>query len=475
MPPGILSVNRLLILTLLAAAYAAAQEVGARVVQINGDFEQGDPRVVLIGASGDNCDGHSVVPEGQLRIPLTGPCWKCDGENQSRVRLAVFARGRSIAYLTGDEICRRQPGAGIPIQLEPRTPVKVAMWAIKGLGSQARDQLANADWVLDQSRTGIALRPTFEVVEPSSFPKFDGANEDAICAQGAASQLFKRGAGAINVFFGASDSGKNFTCPSGNIIMISDMPELRILAHELGHALGLLGDTNDGVKKYVEGHTTNEPFFNCANTMWTNSHLVEDNFSLGQAFWIGVSSEPFAAKARPDGNLLECKTHPERCMQLAIPRRAIVDQPLCRPCRFGDALGIDEEQTQAQGADLRRRLIREPRHCTNLERDAALEKRFAQIFEHRAKLNPALPPLGSISAVRFRQRWSARAEVALLIEAAGNLLLQGSEVAKKRRELALKQLKEWRASGWTRGSTYLAECIRRLEAGEPPPPTCSGK
>jgi hypothetical protein len=426
-------------------------------VRITGLAPGAGHRIVLAGSQGQGCASHEIRSDEPKLIHLTGPCWQCPGAADSRIRVAVFARGHAVAYLTTKDICKRGPGAEVRLEMKPRVPVKVAVWAVRGFGTQARDEVVNADWTLDQGRAGVTLDADVESIAPDRFPPFDiNEDEEVTCAKAAASQLFRKG--AVNVYFGI---GPNFTCASGEAIFIFKGQKLGILAHEMGHALGLLHGS-DGERVYDQGHTNDRASFDCANAMWRDSDVVEDALSLGQAFWIGVSSEPFAAKGRGDPR--KCRSDPGSCIPWAIPRRAIAGQPRCQPCTFREAVQLNEEVTRQLEAVAPKRLLNVPRHCTEGERGEAVGRRFDAISAH-ALANPRLPRLGTPDRPEFVERWQKRLEVAVLFEAIGNL-------APADRQAGIDTLEDLKAKGWE-ANDYADEAIRRLKAGQPLRGSCS--
>ena len=264
----------------------------------------------------------------------------------------------------------------------------------------------------------------------------------------------------INVFFGI---GQNKTCPSGDVVFIEQGAELRILAHELSHALGLLFVQHDGDTPYPQGHTNDVPPFDCGNTMWVGSHIVKEGLSLGQAFWVGVSREPFTGKHRSD--LRACRSHPESCLRFSIQDDVqLVSR--CRPCSFETALNIDRSQTRSRAPDFRNLLRTAPRLCTNLQMEQELRDRFGLLATH-AKDEGNRFAKGSRGPKAFVDLWLPNAVVALTVEAAGES--NNPDL----RKAAIGALERAQSRGGTQGSPYLAAAIKRLKAGQSAPKTCT--
>lgn len=433
----------------------AQQPAPGITVRIQDLSEGAAHRVVLLGAR-DNCARELERNDEPQSLTLAGPCWEqCPDPASLRARVAVFARNHAVAYLSQQQICNRTPGEPLMISMKPRVKVKVAIFAAREQIVRARDALLNADWVFNESRAGITLDAGIRQVPRASLPAVDpDGSREKNCGIAAASPLLQ--ADVVNVFFGI---GQSLACESGAIVFVERTGELKILAHELAHALGLLHG-NDGERLYSEGHSNEQTSFDCANTMWTGSHIIEEGFSLGQAFWIGTSDQPFSKKARDDQ--LSCRTRPELCMPFAIPRRDPPGGNRCNPCTFNQALGIDEQQTRAR-RDFRRLLREGPRLCTNIDRQDALIERFRLLVPHGRSAG-ILP--GSSTAPDFAKRWFRSGEVAVLVEA-----ISGA-TDPKLRQAGIARLEEISTQGWPDGNDYLVTCIRRLKAGDPAPQPC---
>jgi hypothetical protein len=67
-----------------------------------------------------------------------------------------------------------------------------------------------------------------------------------------------------------------------NVIFIGTIANIASLAHELGHALSLFGDTE------TWGHVNGVDGFTDENVMWGGGPATRDLFSLGQAFRFNV-------------------------------------------------------------------------------------------------------------------------------------------------------------------------------------------
>ncbi len=444
----------------------------AATLRLEGLSPGADPRIILTRAGGEGCRDE-VIQKGGRAITLSGPCWSCPApsalphaeEHGGEIRVAVLARNHSVAYLTGSSICGQGEGAELVIALKPRTPVKVAVHASPSQLTRARDAVLNADWVFNESRAGVTLDATIERVAKAELPKLDpDGGDDVNCPIAAVNSHFRKPElnqePIINVFFGI---GQNKTCPAGDVVFIEQGAELRILAHELSHALGLLFVQHDGDTPYPQGHTNDVPFFDCGNTMWVGSHIVKEGLSLGQAFWVGVSREPFPGKGRAD--LRACRSHPESCLRFSIQGDVQVANG-CRPCTFETAMNIDKPQTRSRAPDFRNLLRTAPRLCTNLQMEQELRDRFALLSKH-AKGEGNRFREGSRGPKAFVDLWFPNAVVALTVEAAGES--NDPEV----RKATIAALERAQSKGDTQGSPYLAAAIKRLKAGESAPKACT--
>ena len=340
-------------LALLAAApQGAFADSPVSQIQVRGLTDSAGAKVILInarhGGGGEHsCRDSSVVPLDEAGASDVEPlslfkgrqarktfildiarrveagCW-CEDD---KAGLAVLAPGKAIAYIANNKrekqprrLCTH-PEGGLTVDLRARREVSVQVWAAKrgAIPSMARDDIANADWIYNKSLAGITLRPVFREVKEDDlktalsacFPKPD---EKKCCATVADSDFFEPG--AINVYYGIGSG--NFSCDKGTpaASFIHDLPILGDAAHEMSHLLGLFEKDPPPAAKHATGHITDDTKnFGCENVMWTKTHFLKDELTLGQAFWISLSNLSFLGKS---GANLACADDATPCPRFSL-------------------------------------------------------------------------------------------------------------------------------------------------------------
>ncbi|MBI3678989.1 MAG: hypothetical protein HY235_01055, partial [Acidobacteria bacterium] len=284
----------------LAAPHALAQP---SKIEVRGLDPGKEPVILALEARGPECKGQAFLQTspsffsrqlGTNRIEAR--CWKPDALGP---RIAVFAEGKAVTYLDREQVRTRTEGDQLKLELRPPTQLPLQIWLLsEDLRSEAQDQVAYANWVFGRNLAGFVLDAGMSTVTaPEAVP--DSNEDDEACSKALAllPSLSFRPQTRIHVFYG---KGVSLTCPVSApvqpIIFIESRPTLGVLAHEIGHAVGLAGPDGEPGRDYPEGHTNLErERFDGTNTMWELSGLYVYHFSLGQVFWMNLSGRSILA------------------------------------------------------------------------------------------------------------------------------------------------------------------------------------
>jgi hypothetical protein len=289
-------------------------------------------------------------------------------------------------YLTPQQVCGSS--ASLNVALEERRKVVVDVWVRSTeLLSMAKDEVVNADWVLDRNLTGLALAVRKLEVLPATEVMPEGCKEAN--SQTTANQFFDPK--VLNIYYGVGD---NSTCKQPVIFINESGQLLGDLAHEMGHALGLKKSDHENV--YPQGHTNDAKGksvagFDCNNTMWRNSLILDHSLSLGQSFWMNFSESSFATSA---ALRLPCADKPGASSPcVPISTGSVLDEgQACKPC------SLESDPTA-------------PRHCTPAEADNILSDRHRELSEHAGKYGLTM---GSVSPEEMNEHWRARTAIAIV-------------------------------------------------------------
>jgi hypothetical protein len=415
-------------------------------IQVDGLRPGTTATVVLVGVGGRDCSRNKVVAvhtSGRLSLTsqLREECWKCSAGDLQRPRVAVFARGRAAVHVRAESLCSSAEST-LHVSMKERRPLAVRVWVSKDRERAARDEIVNADWILDKNRTGLALHAEVKRLG-------DGNTIVDDCDPARNKQFFDPA--VMNVFFA---TGSNRACRGDPIIFTSTGGGvLGDLAHEIGHMLGL--HKSDHEFEYDQGHTNGIRGFDCSNTLWSTSSILDHTLSLGQASWMNVSDSSFAA-SREEG--LTCATEPGKpspCVTLATGN-ALPRGQQCRPCseaqvkRLLAARPDHVNQLSASAAQ----------HCTIEQVTTLLSRRHEALVQHAAENGMQL---GSPSREDFVARWkvpTAVGTIATAVTATRDGKKRADYIALLRNALNAKE-------GLYLNNEYLVYIIRKLEKGQP--------
>ena len=225
----------------------------------------------------------SIRSDGALSIPpdFHGPC-------------ALFAQDHRVLRLG------IQPGQAPPeltdLPALARLPLKV--WAHRGADPIAiRDHVANLNLILNGlNPAGMVFDLRSVSTPPPEAWELIGHNcwnEHEVRR----SEWFDRD--AANVYYHPTPDVSARCCHGGDMIFLPAGSPLGRLAHEIGHALGLRGDSDGSNARYDDGHTDSLPSsnpFTEANIMWRGNATLRHHLTLGQIAWMHGSASSILPK-----------------------------------------------------------------------------------------------------------------------------------------------------------------------------------
>ncbi|MBI3678988.1 MAG: hypothetical protein HY235_01050 [Acidobacteria bacterium] len=378
----------------LAAPHAPAQP---SKIEVRGLDRGKKPVILALEARGPECKERAFLSRLPGPNRIEAHCWKPDADGP---RIAVFAEGKAVTYLDREQVWKRTEGHQLELELRPLTQLPVQIWLLsEKLRSEAQDQVAYANWVFGRNLAGFVLDAEMSTVpDPEAVPDSNEGDVDEQCSTAFAlrSSLAPRPQAQIHVFYG---KGVNLTCRKHPVVFIQENPALGVLAHEIGHAIGLTG--SDGERDYDRGHTNNpkREHFDGGNTMWETSRLYYYHFSLGQMFWMNLSDRSILARHKKETceikDPLSCSSG--QCLFFREDFEKDPRRPLNVPAgkrggectrssvmdffeRLGDLLPGEWEDREARLS----RLIEadnRPRYCSDGEIEKTLEGRFQQVCQ----------------------------------------------------------------------------------------------
>lgn len=219
-----------------------------------------------------------------------------------RSEVGVFSSGEAMAFLEDVTVWRDACGDEVPVKLEPMLELPVKAWiAVSTLESLlwwgetdpkvvVKEDFADATQLYDENKTGIAFEWEHGEVEPEGWAlikeKLAGTPVlDLLLAGGVAPAVCSLTDGLEAIGFRDPDRVNVYYLPlpftgmicddDRHVIFVGLVKKPGTLAHELGHALSLLGPG---------GHPNDLPGFDATNVMWVRESVPRSHFSLGQAF-----------------------------------------------------------------------------------------------------------------------------------------------------------------------------------------------
>lgn len=379
---------------LACAAWALPREL------VVTNLGQQDPVAVLLLPSGDDCgQARPVQLAGSLRAGTVSLAGLAASPCANQARLAIFSQDRAAVLLSPEQL--RTAGMRVTVELQPPARIPVRVWHIKPhLEAHARDDVANANWILSRNLAGVILDAEFmpwpgdQPSQAAALASAQPSDEPEDCQKARASIAYAPG--KINVYYGR---GENQSCR--DVIFISSRPpELGVLLHEFAHSFGINTTDGDPEITFNSGHVPLAAgVFDGANTMWNHSLIFKDSFTLGQSFWLNFAAESRLCQTR--GGCLDCRGDPKQCLLFrdgfpSDPRPALqTGLTLNRTCP------VDHVSRMATARDIRLAIaadaLRTPRYCTQSELIGVLRERFTEVCASGA--------CGSGSETEFVERW----------------------------------------------------------------------
>ena len=216
-------------------------------------------------AARDGAAGHFPIPSGS-----TGAC-------------TLFAADHGVLRL--DIGPGETPDSPI---LPPLVRLRLKVWAHRGANPIAiRDHVANLNLILNGlNPAGVVFDLQSMAAPPPEAWELIGHNcwnEHEVRR----SRYYDPD--AVNVYYHAAPDVSARCCLGGDLIFLGPRSPLGRLAHEIGHALGLRGDSDGSNIRYDDGHTDSlvepNPFSN-ANIMWRANTTLRSHLTLGQIAWM---------------------------------------------------------------------------------------------------------------------------------------------------------------------------------------------
>lgn len=247
------------------------------------DNRENDVSVLLLdGRRGGSCvddevhRGEATVEVGNFGTP--GACVSSE--------VSIFSRDDAMAMRAPETTWTDACGDRATVKLEPRLALPVTVWLARPAWLESASQtesaakldLANADLVFDQNKTGIRFEPEFQDVSDSLRAKL------VTCASAGALPPSLHDPQRLNVYYSASPTTGESCDEDRNTIIVGTFANLATLAHEFGHALSLVGGNDQG------GHVNQLPDFAKDNVMWGGGSPTRSHLALGQAFRFNVDS-----------------------------------------------------------------------------------------------------------------------------------------------------------------------------------------
>jgi len=389
-----------------------------------------------------------------VRSEMIGECWACGAEMASKPWLAVLSRGHAAVVLDGSEVCKNSE---LVIELEGRKTMQVAVWmpdspeeTKKQREETARDEFANADWLLDRNMAGVALDPEFNVVARTSMPEGCEAFKTRR-SQTPTDLAFKDD--RLNVYFVGS---VNVNCSGQDALFVQEGSSLGDLAHEMGHRLGLKEQTQGIDAVYKRGHTNGAKNFDCLNTMWVASGIPDEQLTIGQAFWMGLSCDSAAGRRALGDKCLKCGSADggPPCVPYALG----ATPGGCRPCTKQMSESI-RRRIPALALVPDNRISTDAQMCTLGEVRAKIEARFEELSKRSASRREL--PLGTTDKARFQERWTQAGIAVLAID------LADKEKDPKKKQEWITHLDKQLKSGVYANYGYLSYALERLRSNQP--------
>jgi len=331
----------------------------AKVLAVSGNATSAAPAFVVAANAGGNPPGDLLkgdyTPDQRPDVALASGEWNLTGK--CAIRLFAFVRRAQLGSLSGPcpetgsawslavfsasggSLIRQDvlwtPGAE-DIDVSPRPPPRILPIVVQLLlaaedpgaakeYAEAEVEVSNA--MLAASRVGVALNP----IETASIATTDPTDAaDCVTAGQLTKELDKPG--VLNVYYlnAMGNNLRGLTCATmavegatSQAIYLSYQQRMAgTLAHEVGHALGLMLPGN--------GHTDGKMGFDATNIML--SYIDDEfptpqrSFSLGQAFRMNADSGSWLNWAvSSDGSLVRAAIEP----RLACPCGATRPSGLC--------------------------------------------------------------------------------------------------------------------------------------------------
>jgi len=196
----------------------------------------------------------------------------------STSELFVFSKGDAMRMLSPVTSWTDACGDQVPAELDPILEAPINLWVALPTwlppGGPQMD-LDNANLIYDDNKTGIRFKPKIAPINPVPPALLLG------CSGGVPPSGFYV-PNQLNVYYTASPSTGENCEGDRNVIFIGTIANIASLAHELGHAFSLFGDTE------TWGHVNGVDGFTDENVMWGGGPATRDLFSLGQAFRFNV-------------------------------------------------------------------------------------------------------------------------------------------------------------------------------------------
>lgn len=276
---------------------AAAPSRAGDTIKIDNATTWSSPAVLYDGQVDGACHKDLVFSGASFDLGDVGTDGHCPPQ------VTIFTRDFGALMVTRPWGTQGTVGEYLPLKVPPRPRLRVQVYVVGDedldLGYGITEATDAAQAVFEEQRTGIAL------VFPDIIWVSPGSDSALRIGQGCDNALGLRTTLPVlarpwlNVFFvtgmkiGTMTGLRGYDCAvtldgaSGNLydydaqnVIYVDTAKFlpATVAHEIGHALGLLTP-----EKTLWGHTTGQPGFTSDNLMWDGSNSV-DQISLGQSY-----------------------------------------------------------------------------------------------------------------------------------------------------------------------------------------------